>query len=86
LPISPVHVDSATSGDVIALSSGRTQLFRFNSTLQQAGTETLPLWADDGYGRTASATKAFLDSTGAKRIAVVSDTATPRRYGLVTFP
>lgn len=84
LGVSPTHVDSTTGGAILACAG--TTLHRFGSTLQPAGTDALPRWSQDGYGRTATASRAFLDGAGTRRFAVVRDTATPPRHGIVTFP
>jgi hypothetical protein len=84
LGLFPSHVDSTTGGAVLAVNG--TSIALFNSTLQDAGTDTVPPWAENGFGRTASISKAFFNSGATRRFAVVSDSASPRRYGLVIFP
>jgi hypothetical protein len=85
LGIYPSHVDSSTDGALLV--TGTTSLTRFGTTLGPAtGTDVLPKWSQDGYGRTAYASKAFFDGAGTKRVAVVHDTASPVRHGIVTFP
>lgn len=84
LPFTVAHVDSLASGSVLAVEGGRTSLRLLNTTLQPAGTDAIPRWAQDGVGRTAYARKAFLNATA--RTAVVYDTASPARHGVVTFP
>ncbi len=81
---SPIHVDSTTGGALLVCEG--SQLSRFGSTLQLAGTDVLPPWSQDGYGRATAASRAFFDGAGTKRFAVVHDDATPVRYGIVTFP
>jgi hypothetical protein len=84
LAVTPSHVDSTSTGAILVTESAK--LTRFSRTLTVDGTDTLPIWSLNGAGLTASASKAFFDLNGTKRIAVVSDTATPARYGIVTFP
>jgi hypothetical protein len=84
LGVSPTHVDSTSGGAILACEG--TTLSRFNAALQPAGTDLLPAWSQYGYGRTTYASRAFFDTQGTKRFAVVHDTATPVRYGIVTFP
>ncbi len=84
LPVSPSHVDSTSAGALLACTG--SSLARYGATLQPGGTDTVPIWSQDGWGRTATATKAFFNAAGTKRFAVVHDTATPIRYGVVTFP
>ena len=85
LGIYPSHVDSSAEGNLLV--AGTTSLTRFGNTLGAAlGTDLLPKWALDGEGLTAHVSKAFFNAAGTKRIAVVSDTATPPRHGVVTFP
>jgi hypothetical protein len=84
LGVYPSHVDSTSGGAILACEG--TSLARFNAALQPSGTDVLPAWSQSGYGRTTYAPKAFFDAAGTKWFAVVHDTATPVRYGVVTFP
>lgn len=84
LGVYPSHVDSTGAGAIL-VSEGTT-LSRFNAALQAGGTDLLPRWSQNGYGYTTYAAKAFFDAAGAKRVAVVHDTAPVIRYGIVTFP
>jgi chitinase len=86
LGLQPVHVDSATGGAILAFDAGRVTIERFSGALGAAGTDSLPRWAQDGYGRTAQAKRAFFNAGAGKRVVVVYDTASPVRHGLVTFP
>jgi hypothetical protein len=86
LGLSPVHVDSASSGAVLA-ADGDGTLHRFNGTLQSAGIDAMPRWAQDGFSRTLYVKKAFfVNAAATKWLAVVSDSASPARHGVVTFP
>ncbi len=86
LGLVPVHVDSATGGVILAFDAGRVNVERFSGTLQATGSDVLPRWAQDGYGRTAQAKRAFFDLGATKRVVTVYDTASPRRYGIIEFP
>jgi hypothetical protein len=80
----PSHVDSTSTGAIL-VSDGNT-LSRFNAALQPDGADdVLPRWSRDGYGDTLYAPKAFFDSAGAKRFAVVHENTTGR-HGIVTYP
>jgi hypothetical protein len=79
----PSHMDSIASRAVAA--SGST-LTLYDATLVQTGTEIVPAWGETYYGRTASISRVWLNSAGTKRYALVDDTASPKRYGLVIFP
>jgi hypothetical protein len=47
----------------------------------------MPRWAQDGFGRTLYVKKAFfVNAAATKWLAVVSDSASPARHGVVTFP
>jgi hypothetical protein len=81
--MSPWHMDS-TSSQALAVSGSTLMLL--DATLVQTGADTVPPWGDNGYGRTASISKAFFNSGATKRMALVSDSASPQRYGLVVFP
>jgi hypothetical protein len=78
------HVDSTLGGSVLGASGSALTLF--DSTLVQSGTDLVPPWAEDGYGRTATISKAFFNSDASRRFAIVSDSASPSRHGLVVFP
>ncbi|HEX9050926.1 MAG TPA: hypothetical protein VF841_10375 [Anaeromyxobacter sp.] len=84
LGVSPSYVDSTAAGAILACAG--TSLTRYDAALGSPATDVLPAWSQDGFGRTAFATKAFFNADGSKRFAVVHDTATPVRYGIVTFP
>ena len=56
----PSHVDSTAAGAVLAC--GGSTLSQFNATLQPAGTDVIPVWSQNGFGRTAFAAKAFFDA------------------------
>ncbi|HEY6097801.1 MAG TPA: hypothetical protein VIW03_00130, partial [Anaeromyxobacter sp.] len=86
LGLSPVHGDSATGGAILAFDAGRVNLQRFDGALGEAGTDVLPRWAQDGYGRTAQARRAFFNQGATKRLVTVYDNASPVRYGIITFP
>ena len=78
------HMDSTLGGSALGVSGSVLTLF--DATLVQTGTDIVPPWADNGFGRTASISKAFFDSGATKRMAIVSDSASPQRHGLVVFP
>ncbi len=86
LGLSPVHVDSATGGAILAFDAGRVNIERWSGALGATGTDVLPRWAQDGYGRTAQAKRAFFNPGATKRIVTVYDTAAPVRYGILTYP
>ena len=85
IAVSPSFVDSTSGGAFVASVGGQLDLF--NSALQGTGTDLLPRWAlPDGNGATTSTIGGFFDATGTKRLAVLHDNGSPRRYGIVTFP
>jgi hypothetical protein len=84
LGVYPSYVDSTATGSILACEG--TSLTRLDAALGSPSTDVLPAWSQDGYGRTTFATKAFFNADGSKRFAIVHDTATPVRYGIVTFP
>jgi chitinase len=86
LSVLPVHVDSTTGGAILAVDASRTTIARFDGALGSTGADVLPRWAQDGYGRTAQARRAFFTAGAAKRVVPVYDTASPVRHGIVTFP
>ncbi|HEY6005564.1 MAG TPA: Ig-like domain-containing protein [Anaeromyxobacter sp.] len=83
---SPYFIDSTANGSVLAVDSGGTTLRRLDASLAPQGTDALPAWADNEFGRTTYALRAFLNGAATKRFAVVRDTATPTRYGVITYP
>ena len=82
--LSPTHMDSTIGGGALAASGSVLTLL--DATLVQIGTDVVPPWAENGYGRTAWISKAFFNSGATRRMAIVSDSASPRRYGLAVFP
>ncbi len=79
-------MDSTSNGTVLAADTSGASLRLLNAALALQGTDVLPRWAQSGYGRTAFVMRAFLNSAASKRFAIVSDTATPMRYGVITYP
>jgi chitinase len=83
---SPSFIDSTANGTVLAVDQAGGSLRLLDASLAPQGTDALPAWADNGYGRTTFALRAFLKGDATRRFAVVRDTATPNRYGVVAYP